>query len=233
LIDIIILAGGFGTRLKSLVSEVPKPMAPVSGKPFLEYVLSNFSSSNVSRIIFSLGHLSHIVKDHFGTKHKGIDLVYEIEKEPLGTGGAIKKAIKHCKEKYVLVINGDSFIDLNMDELTLQLKKINNSFIVASMVDDASRYGCLRLNKDKLIGFTEKGTIGPGLINSGYYLIKKNIFLNFNLPKIFSFEKDFLVPNLSNLNLSVFVSNGLFIDIGIPEDYIKAQTIFAETRFHG
>jgi D-glycero-alpha-D-manno-heptose 1-phosphate guanylyltransferase len=230
-LDIIILAGGFGTRLKSLVSDVPKPMAPVAGKPFLDFILSSFSLDNVGKIIFSIGYLSEVVIAHFGSSYKGIEIIYEVESEPLGTGGALKQALKHCASESVLVVNGDTFVELNINVLFDQYLKNKSSLIVGSKVEDAARYGSIQLDGEYVIGFYEKGRHGPGLINSGYYLLPTNIFSEFDVPNTFSFENDFLVPNIKNLDCKVFEVDGLFIDIGVPEDYIKAQTLFANKPF--
>ena len=224
--DVVILAGGFGTRLRSFVSDVPKPMAPVAGKPFLEILLASLSNKGITRAVLSLGHMADVVAQHFGSKFQGIDLVYAIETQPLGTGGAIRVALKSCVQQVALVINGDTFLELDVSALETQWNQTGRPFIVGIEVDDTTRFGRLVLDGQRVVGFAEKKAGGSGVINSGHYLLPTDIFDGFDRPDPFSFEIDFLMPNVQNLDFEVFRTNGLFIDIGVPEDFLRAQTIF-------
>lgn len=225
--DSVILAGGFGTRLRAVVADVPKPMAPVAGRPFLEILLTKLAAQGVTRAVLSLGHMADVVTRHFGKRFDGLDLVYEIESQPLGTGGALRAALKHCNEAVTLVVNGDTFLDLDVRALQQQWLAFGRPLIVGCEIDDASRYGRLVLEGRRVVGFAEKGAGGPGVINTGYYLLPTDIFRRFDKADPFSFEADFLMPNIDRLGLEVFRSDGLFIDIGVPEDYHRAQTLFA------
>ena len=128
-LEAIVLAGGLGTRLKSVVSNVPKPMAPIGDKPFLEYILKYLKKNGITRAILSVGYKSEIIEEYFGNNFEGIDLVYSVEKEPLGTGGAIKKAMSKVKSNQVYIINGDTFFDINLKSLILE----DNSKIILSL----------------------------------------------------------------------------------------------------
>ena len=221
-LEAIVLAGGLGTRLKSVVSNVPKPMAPIGNKPFLEYILKYLKKNGITRAILSVGYKSEIIEEYFGNNFEGIDLVYSVEKEPLGTGGAIKKAMSKVKSNQVYIINGDTFFDVNLKSLILE----DNSKIILSLkhMKNFDRYGCVESDENNLVtAFTEKGYREYGNINGGIYLAFKNIFDNYELEEKFSFE-EFMQTNFESLKISVKVFENYFIDIGIPEDYEKAQS---------
>lgn len=221
--EAIVLAGGFGTRLRELVSDVPKPMAPVAGRPFLEILLSALSKRGFSRVVLSLGYMADKVISHFGSCYQGMDIIYEIEESPLGTGGAVKSCIQRCHEDHVYILNGDTFLDLDIDEVERQWGLYKSSIMVARYVQDASRYGRLVVKDHRLVDFQEKGIQGPGLINAGCYVLPVKLFDEFDGGKAFSLENDFFVPNLKKIVINVFVTDAYFIDIGVPEDYIRAQ----------
>jgi D-glycero-alpha-D-manno-heptose 1-phosphate guanylyltransferase len=222
--EAIILAGGFGTRLQSIVNDVPKPMALVCNKPFLEYILSYLSKNGITRVILSVGYKWEIIKKYFGNSFKDTKLIYSIEEEPLGTGGAIKKALTVCKENDIFIINGDTFFDINLKNL--ELKDHSRIQLSLKPMNNFDRYGCVETDaKGFVTTFTEKSFIKNGNINGGIYLISKNIFDEFSLEEKFSFEK-FIQTNFKQLNISTKIFNNYFIDIGIPEDYQKAQIDF-------
>lgn len=228
MIEAVVLAGGFGTRLQTVVSNVPKPVAPVAGRTFLEIVLHNLVQQGVTSAVLSLGYLADVVMRHFGRQFEGIELVYEIEPQPRGTGGALRTALKHCNTPVALVVNGDTFLDLDVHALQLQWQAWGRPMVVGREMDDVSRYGSLLLDGRRVVGFTEKGGGGPGVINTGHYLVPTDIFRGFAKPDPFSFETDFLMPNMGRLGFEIFRTDGLFIDIGVPEDYLRAQTLFAD-----
>ncbi|MCK4442307.1 MAG: nucleotidyltransferase family protein [Sulfurovaceae bacterium] len=219
--EAIVLAGGLGTRLRSVVSNLPKPMAPIGNKPFLEYILKYLKKNDITRVILSVGYKWKTIEEYFGNNFKGIELVYSVEDKLLGTGGAIKKAITKVNSKEVFIINGDTFFNVDLKLLTLD----STSKIMLSLkkMYDFNRYGCIESNSENLVtSFTEKAYRTSGNINGGIYLIKKDIFNKFNLKEKFSFE-EFMQKNFKKLVISVRVFDNYFIDIGIPEDYKKAQ----------
>jgi D-glycero-alpha-D-manno-heptose 1-phosphate guanylyltransferase len=221
-LEAIVLAGGLGTRLRSVVSDLPKPMAPIGDKPFLEYILKYLQKNGITRVILSVGYKWETIKEYFGYKWENIELVYSVEDEPLGTGGAIKKAMKQLKTGQVYIINGDTFFDVDLKSLVLE----DNSKLILSLkhMINFDRYGCVESDDNNLVkAFTEKGYRESGNINGGIYLASKNIFDNFDLDEKFSFE-EFMQVNFEELKISVKVFEKYFIDIGIPEDYQKAQT---------
>lgn len=223
----IILAGGFGTRLQSVVSDLPKPMAPVNGQPFLNYQLNYLKHYGIKKVILSLGYLPEKIKDFYSNNFNGLDIDYVIEKDPLGTGGGIRLALEKCTEEKVLVLNGDSFFDVDLIKF-YRLHSQNNSDISLALrkVSNAERYGTIEKDKDhRIISFKEKsGLAKEGIINGGVYILDKKIY-SASTPsnKNFSIEKDFFEKELQSIQIKGFEFEGYFIDIGIPEDYTKAQ----------
>ncbi|MFN4234779.1 MAG: nucleotidyltransferase family protein [Bacteroidia bacterium] len=227
--EALILAGGLGTRLQSVVSDVPKPMAQVAGKPFVEYILLYLHEFGIERVVFSIGYKAETFQKYFGENYQGIEIEYVIEKEPLGTGGALKYALEHCINNDILVLNGDTFFNIELDDLWIFHQLHQSDFTMALReVENAARYGTVKMNESgRITAFVEKQAIEEeGLINAGIYIINKSIFNSYQLPEKFSLEKDFLEKYLSNLNLFGCICEGYFIDIGIPEDYKKAQDDF-------
>ncbi len=221
--EAIILAGGFGTRLKSIVPDVPKPMAPIAGRPFLEILLNFLARKGFCRVILSLGYMADKVVTHFGDNFADMELIYEIEKAPLGTGGALRLALTRCASDYAMVFNGDTYLDLEVAEVAAHWKRHFSPIIVARHVPDASRYGRLDTANGRVLGFVEKGVAGPGLINAGCYVLPVNILDRFLPRQAFSLEVDFLAKVVNTQRFDLFVSNGQFIDIGVAEEYARAQ----------
>jgi D-glycero-alpha-D-manno-heptose 1-phosphate guanylyltransferase len=231
----IILAGGFGTRLQSVVNDLPKPMAPINGQPFLSYQLNYLKHFGIKKVILSLGYLPEKIKDFYGTNFNGLEVDHVIEKEPLGTGGGIRLAIEKCNEENVFVLNGDSFFEVDLKEF-YNLHSENNSEISLALrkVSNAERYGTIEKdNKNRITSFKEKsGSAKEGIINGGVYILDKNMYLS-STPsdKNFSIEKDFFEKQLKTIQIKGFEFNGYFIDIGIPEDYAKAQHDFKGSEY--
>lgn len=228
--EAIILAGGFGTRLQSMVSDVPKPMAPVNSRPFLDYLLRYLAHYGLQSVVLSTGHLAEKIVAQYGESYNGLRVAYTHEEDPLGTGGGIRLAMEQCTARHVLVLNGDSFFDLNLNTMYNQHCSFHSDCSLAlRQVEDASRYGTIKLGDMGLVKkFREKdGEHKPGLINAGVYLLQRELFLS-KTPagEAFSIEKDFFESRLKELNIFGFEQSGYFIDIGIPEDYIKAQDDF-------
>lgn len=227
--EVIILAGGLGTRLRSVVSEVPKCMAPVAGKPFLWYLLKYLTRFDVNRVILSVGYLREVifkwideVKDEFP-----FEFDYAIEEQPLGTGGGIKLALEKAKDERVFVLNGDTFFDVDLMKL-YDAHMIGKKAITLALkpMKRFDRYGTVNMEPitGTILSFNEKQYCKEGLINGGVYVISKNAPIFEGLGEKFSFETAVLEPQCLRHQLLGMVQNGYFIDIGIPEDYQRAQT---------
>jgi len=220
----IILAGGFGTRLREHVPDLPKPMAPVAGRPFLEYVLDQLIAGGVSEIILSVGYRADTIMNYFGKSYRNVTVNYAVETEPLGTGGAISHALSKKDDEPVLVLNGDTFLNIDYDELMKWYKKAPSQVaMVLKEVSEAVRYGAVLVSGERVSGFLEKGKVGPGLINAGVYIIKPDVFEIFGLSGNFSFEVDLLQKYCETLSPRAFLTDDYFIDIGVPDDYDRAQ----------
>lgn len=226
--EAIVLAGGKGTRLRSVVTKVPKPMAPVAGRPFLEYILDRLIDFRFTHVILSVGYKAEQIINYFGENYLSLSISYAIEKLPLGTGGAIKMCLQKINSKSVLILNGDTYAELNYDEMFDLNLKYNSIVIGCVEVDDVYRYGALEVEQGYLRNLNEKGAFGPGIINAGCYILNKHEFLNLPKKTIFSFEKDYLQKIVNKSAINVHVSEGKFIDIGIPDDYFYAQNFFNE-----
>lgn len=225
--EAIVLAGGFGTRLRQVVADVPKPMAPIAGRPFLEILLGSLARKGFSRVVLSLGFMAKKISDHFGTQFAGIDIACVVEDTPLGTGGAIRLAFEACTQDHVFVFNGDTYLDLEVQSLEQHWQANRHPIVVGRQVPDTSRYGRLIVDGGRVTSFAEKGMAGPGLINAGCYVLATDALARFPLNQPFSIETDYLVPEVARATVQVFETVGVFIDIGIPEDYARAQTLLA------
>lgn len=225
--EAIILAGGFGTRLQSRLNGIPKPMVQVAGRPFLEILVDRLADSSFDRVILSVGHLANVIQDHFGAAWRGVPVEYVVEDSPLGTGGAIRKAMEQISGTSVFVFNGDTWLDVDPAAMHEQHQRSQASITLAlSRVADMARFGGVELRGGKVVSFIEKGREGPGWINGGVYVLSRDFPWPGNLPARFSFETDILLPLLPSLNHSVYLSSGKFIDIGVPEDLDRAQAEF-------
>lgn len=223
--EAIILAGGLGTRLRSAVPDVPKCMAPVNNKPFLTYVINHLLSQGIEHFIFSLGYKSADIVDFLEKDFPSLLFDTSIEEEPLGTGGAVKKALSIARDHIVLIANGDTLfkIDINKIAEVESLSGANCSVSLKPMTN-FSRYGVVEIDKYGVIqSFKEKQFYESGLINGGVYALHKLKFLNENLPEKFSFETDYLEKFYKKRRMLGAVQDEYFIDIGIPEDYERAQ----------
>lgn len=224
--EAIILAGGFGTRLQDVVKDLPKPMAPVNGRPFLIYILDYLIDYNYTKVVLSVGYLHEKIEDYFGSRYKSLEIDYAVETEPLGTGGGILFAMSKCTTDNVLIINGDTLFKVDLDAFERFYREKGGLLsIVLREVDDVSRYGSVVIGDNNLIVlFSEKeSSEGSGLINGGVYLINRELFDKYPQPKKFSFEKDLMTQYYTKEMFFGMPSNGYFIDIGIPKDYARAQ----------
>ncbi len=226
--ECIILAGGLGTRLRSVIGEQPKCMAEVNEQPFLYYLFSLLAAQGFDHVILSLGYKSEIVIDWAEQNNWGFDLSYAIEQEPLGTGGGIQLALGKATEDDVVVLNGDTMFRVPLGEM-MQFHETNSAETTLALkpMHNFERYGVVKIDDGNgITGFEEKQYREEGLINGGVYIINKPLFSKNSFPEKFSFEKDYLELQTGSGKLKGFVSREYFIDIGIPEDYKKAQTDF-------
>ena len=222
----VILAGGLGTRLRSRIGELPKPMASVAGRPFLAHLLDRLTGAGLHDIILAVGYRADAIRGHFGDTYGGARLSYAVETDPLGTGGALLHAAGG--ESPVLALNGDTFLDLDFPAFLAWYGKQPTAFALAlKALDDASRYGTVQVSGEHVTGFAEKGRAGPGLINAGVYILQPAVFARFGLSGAFSLEHDLLERHCAGLAPRAYVTRGYFIDIGVPEDYDRAQTELA------
>jgi D-glycero-alpha-D-manno-heptose 1-phosphate guanylyltransferase len=226
--DAVILVGGMGTRLKSVVSDLPKPMAPVNGKPFLEYVLEALAASGVvSKIVLCVGYKREIVSSHFGTAYESIPVLYSIEESPLGTGGAVVNALPQIQGDNFLLLNGDTIFKIDFPDLLFQHEKHEADITIATkLITKAARYGTVRKEGIRIVQFEEKQGREYGEINGGIYIVNKNVFKPKTLPQRFSFETDFLEKMVRDIYIQGIPFDRYFIDIGIPEDFERAQKEF-------
>lgn len=221
--EAIVLAGGKGTRLQGIVKDTPKPMALVQGVPFLTHIIKQLEANQIYDIVISIGYLGNKIKDYFGNNFNGVNISYSSEEYPLLTGGAIKRAISFTSDDYIFVLNGDTFVGSIDFKLLLEFSKTHKADLALGLVfqKDCSRFGKIEVDSSgRVINFGEKKCSGEGLINSGVYCIKRDIFEG--SEDIFSFEK-FISDNLKKINIFGTRFDGDFIDIGVPEDYYRAQ----------
>ncbi len=223
--EAIILAGGMGTRLRSVITEIPKPMAPVADRPFLAIILDNLNDQGIKHVILAVGYKYEVIQSYFGNRYKNISLDYAIEEEPLGTGGAVGLALNQLDGNDFLMMNGDTLFDVNLDDLSVFDSKKNADLSMAlKPIENQDRYGLVRIDEfAQVIEFAEKQHIDKGLINGGVYATSKDFINSLNLPQKYSWEKDVLETQSLDSKIFGFLSDSYFIDIGIPEDYARAQ----------
>lgn len=222
--DAIILAGGLGTRLKHVVPNLPKPLAPINGIPFLDILLNQIATyDKIKRVIFATGYKSDLISSHFSQKNYPFSLTFSKEETPLGTGGAVKLAHKHVQSSQYYVFNGDSYLDIDFE---MFIQNHHAALTIACRhVDNVSRYGEIELDAHhKILSFKEKSTQDkPGWINGGIYLMNKE--LKFPQKDNFSLENDFFPTLIHNIEVFGYPVHGKFIDIGTENSYKLAQEV--------
>ena len=229
--EAVILAGGLGTRLRSRLTDLPKSMAPVSGRPFLVFLLDQLAEAGFGRVILSVGHLRQAIVEAIGGSYCGIPIDYVVEETPLGTGGAIRAALQQVKEDVALVLNGDTYLNANYASMLAVHAESKPALTIAiKHVDNMSRYGGIVVNHDRATGFIEKGRSGPGWINAGAYALNRSFRWPDSLPERFSFESDILEKHLERLMPAIYRCDGYFLDIGVPEDLDRAQVELHQRR---
>lgn len=224
-----ILAGGLGTRLRSLVADRPKVLAQVHGRPFLSYLLDQLAGAGIYHAVICTGHLGEQVRAAFGSSYKTLRLDYSHEPSPLGTGGALRLALPLFKSDPVLVLNGDSYCEFSLQSfLDWHLAKRSDATVVLTKVPDTSRYGRVEVDESgKIIQFAEKGTQrGSGQINAGVYILSHRLLLSIPPGKSVSLERDAFPAWLAR-GLYGYPSDSRFLDIGTPDSYKEAEPFFS------
>jgi len=228
----IILAGGKGTRLKEVVSDVPKPMAPINNRPFLEYLMDYWIDQGVSRFILSVGHLNEVITNHFGDSYRSVQIEYAFENSPLGTGGAFLLASKDLNEPFLL-LNGDTFFEVKLNNLYSFHKQHNSEWTMSLFRSyDIERYMGVKLAENgAIVELKCKDNPVDLLVNGGVYLINPSVIHKLNLKEgvKISLENQ-LLPSFRSLGGALFGNEyaGKFIDIGVPDDYSRAYKILDE-----
>jgi D-glycero-alpha-D-manno-heptose 1-phosphate guanylyltransferase len=222
--EAIILAGGLGTRLRSAVPDLPKCLAPVGGRPFLGFVTDHFRREGIEKFIFALGYKSDYFDAFLRTEFPDGGYDISLEEAPLGTGGAIRQACGLVEGKTALILNGDTFFRIGLKALAdFHAEKQADCSLCLKPMRDFDRFGVVEMTNDgRVRSFREKQYYSAGLINGGVYALEKAALLREEWPKVFSFEKDYLEATRGE-RLYGLVQDSYFIDIGIPEDYRRAQ----------
>ncbi len=224
----VILAGGLGLRLRKTVSDRPKVMALVNGRPFLTYLLDQLGHIGLKGVVLCTGYEAGMVSEELGITYNGIEIIYSREDKPLGTCGALKHAISNIDSKYILVMNGDSYVDVDLNKfLNWHLAANRQASIVLVKVNDVGRYGNVTITDDKQIAsFEEKGgKPGHGWVNAGIYLLGREVLKCLPQRTPSSLERQFFT-SLIGKGLFGFQSKGSFLDIGTPESYAQAKSFF-------
>ena len=231
--EAIILAGGLGTRLREAVPELPKCMAPVAGRPFVSFVIDSLRMQGIQRFVFSLGYKASFIQDFLQEQYPTLDYECVIEEEPLGTGGAIQLAMKQAKTEHVLVANGDTLFSINLETMeNLHVQRFSECTLALKPMEHFDRYGVVETDAEgKIVLFREKQFYESGLINGGVYLLNAKQWKHRPFPEKFSFEKDYLESFYREGRFYGSVQEGYFIDIGIPEDFMKAGKDLARPQF--
>ena len=232
-LNVIILAGGLGFRVRSLFPNIPKPLIPINGKPFIFYILDQLNNFKIKDVTISTGFLSSKVEKTIGKKYKNIKIFYSNEVKPSGTGGAIKLVKFRKKKDFCLVLNGDSYVNFNLNKLIKEHKKEKSKIsIVLNKVINTSRFGSVIMDDNKIINFIEKDISKKGgYVNAGVYLFNSKIIDKIPNKIPFSLELDFF-PSQIGQGLSGFKCNDNFIDIGTPDSLKKANNyIFNKITF--
>jgi D-glycero-alpha-D-manno-heptose 1-phosphate guanylyltransferase len=225
--DVIVLAGGFGTRLREVVPDLPKPLAPVAGRPFLAHLLDMYVERGMRRAILAVGYRADQVRAVLGKRWQTMELAYSEEPEPLGTGGAITLAMKQVGGDAVHVANGDTFLRYDPLELERVTRALGCPLGMAlADVPDIGRYGAVDVDPaGRVAGFAEKGGQGPGLINAGSYFLADPLVALPEVVVAFSFETEVLQPFAAAGRVATYTDTRDFIDIGVPHDYARAQAL--------
>ena len=225
--EAIVLAGGLGSRLARVLNNIPKAMAPIGQRPFLELLLDRLEQGGVKRVLLSVGYLHHVIQEHFGARYRSLDLEYIVEQTPLGTGGAVRLGLSRITGPRAFVLNGDTLVSVDYRQMDYMHTVSQSCFSMAVCdIQDTSRYGQVTIEDGRVVGFSEKKSgLGQGLINAGVYLMDRDLLNEHPLDEVFSLERDYLVPMAAVVKPLAFITPGPFIDIGVPEDLEQAQRL--------
>jgi NDP-sugar pyrophosphorylase family protein len=231
--DAVILAGGAGSRLKSVTGNIPKPMAMIGDRPFLELLMLQLRRNGFSRVVLSVGQAQDAIREYFGEAAFGMDLRYSTEFSPLGTGGGLRQASDHIETDNVLVTNGDSYTNAELDRLVVT--HLESGADLTMVVINASRYdaGSVLLDSSgRVTAFAEKRSVqGTAYLSAGIYILKKNLVNSIPSGTKVSLEEQLLPEWLaSGMRVEAFVSASQCIDIGTPERFTEAQTVLANVE---
>jgi len=232
--EAIILAGGLGTRLRSIVSDLPKCMAPVAGQPFLKHVIRYLLSQGIEKFIFSLGYKHEVIEEFLNNEFPTIHYECSIEQDPLGTGGAIYLACKRAKDNNIIVVNGDTLFKADLKKAFLfHTANSSDCTLLLKPMEDFDRYGAVELDDNYAVSsFREKQYFQTGDINAGVYILNVDQFIDKDFPEKFSFEKDYLEKYYTERKIFGVIEDRYFIDIGIPADFQKAQEELKQIPLH-
>jgi len=228
--EAIILAGGLGTRLASVVPDLPKPMAPVAGRPFLEWQLDYLVRQEIRRVVLAIGHRGDCIVEHFGTRYGNAEIVYAGEQSPLGTGGALKAALRFIRGAGAFALNGNTLLLAPLEEIE---GGVGESMVMAiRKAPNAGRLGCVALLGDRISHFEERPAIDQDWVNAGLYWVSRHLFDNDEKRTVFSFETEFLPALAASVQPRAARTNDFFVDIGTPDTYRFADTAIPEAFDH-
>jgi NDP-sugar pyrophosphorylase family protein len=228
-LDAAILVGGLGTRLRSVLPDRPKPLAPINDRPFVAYLLDQLAEANLDYVILCTGHGADQVRSALGDRYRSLDIEYSQEPAALGTAGALRFAVRHFRSDTVLVFNGDSYCDVDLNAFVDgHRQRQANASIVLTEVSDAGRFGSVETNQDgTIVKFGEKLTTqASGWVNAGIYLIARQLIEEIPPAHAVSLERD-IFPAWIGRGFYGFRHHGVFLDIGTPESYAQAAQLFA------
>lgn len=230
--EAIILAGGLGKRLGSITKNIPKPMVTVCEKPFIEYILDYLITQKISKVILAIGYKYEVIQKYFGSKYHDLNIEYSIEEQPLGTGGGIKEAMKIVDSTNVYILNGDSYFNIDLNDLFLFHKRNRANLTIAlKTMENYDRYGTVEIDStNKVTGFLEKQHRKKGFINGGVYLVSKKLFDKVSLPTVFSFERHLLDKYHKLDKFYGLQFDGYFCDIGTIEDLELARQVLPKIQ---
>jgi len=232
--DVFVLAGGLGTRIQGVLGATPKILAPIRGRPYVDLLVEWLMRYGVRRIVFGLGHGARSVKDYLANADRpGLEVDASVENAPLGTAGAVRLARSKLTTDPVLVMNGDGIVECDLDELmAFHARMACEATMVVTRVEDAKRYGQVKVEDERVAGFTEKNAqaAGPALINAGIYLFSRGLLDRIAASDAVSLEHD-VFARMAPGSIAAFAAGGRFLDIGTPESLVQANSVTDPREF--
>lgn len=228
----VLIVGGLGTRLRPALADRPKSLADIGGRAFITFLLDQLHDAGLTKVVLCTGYKGDMIEDLLGCRYRALDLIYSRESEPLGTGGALRHALDYFKTPTVLVMNGDSFIDVSLMEVLNKHFSQNPAVsMVVSYIEDVSRFGAVQLANEKVLGFREKNQeIGAGFINAGIYVFDKELLSLIPNDTVYSLEKELFPVLAEEGKIGAFETNADFIDIGTPQSFFQAEAFFRKNK---